>query len=157
MATYEITSIGTIYTPFEQKVGVPVQAKMGGSIEGYIEMKDPFVEGLKDLEGFSHAHLIYVFNRHNDYKMIVRPYMDETLRGVYATRCPKRPNQIGLSLVELVEIKGSRVSFKGVDMLNGTPLMDIKPYYHDFDHRENSSAGWLDKVKKRRVVADDRF
>ncbi len=157
MSTFEITSIGTIHTPFEEKVGVPIQAKNGIEIEGHIELKEEFVEGLKDLEGFSHAHLIYIFNRHNDYKMIVRPYMDNTPRGLFATRGPKRPNQIGMSLVDIVRVEGNKVFFKGVDILNGTPLMDIKPYYHDFDHRPDSKAGWLDNVKERRLVADDRF
>lgn len=154
---FEINAIGTIYTDFDEKVGVPIQAKVGHDFEAYLELKDEFEEGLSDLDGFSHVHLIYRFDRHHDYAMKVRPYMDEVDRGVFATRSPKRPNQIGMSLVEIKKVEGKRVYFKGVDILNNTPLLDIKPYYHDFDCRENARAGWLDLVKNRRTLADDRF
>lgn len=157
MKYLELKPIGIIKTQFEDKVGVPIQPKNGENYIGHIELNKEYVQGLKDLDGFSHIHLLYHLNRHEDYSLIVKPYMDDTPRGLFATRAPKRPNQIGLSLVEIVEIKENIITFKGVDMLNNTPLFDIKPYYHDFDSRENSKSGWLDNVKNRRKVADDRF
>ena len=157
MSFFELKPIGIIKTQFEEKVGVPIQAKNGEDYIGHIEVNNEYVQGLKDLDGFSHIHLLYHLNRHDDYSLLVKPYMDDTSRGLFATRAPKRPNQIGLSLVEIIKIEDNVITFKGVDMLNNTPLLDIKPYYHEFDSRENSKAGWLDKVKNKRTVADNRF
>lgn len=149
--------IGIIKTKFDKKEGIPIQARFGEDYQGIVELNPIYVEGLKDLDGFSHLHLIYNFHRHNDFSLIVKPYMDEVERGLFATRAPKRPNGIGLSLVELIKIEGNKIYFKGVDMLDGTPLLDIKPYYRDIDYRDNIRSGWLDKVKDRRTISDDRF
>ncbi len=152
-----IKPIGVIKTSFEEKVGVPIQAKVGEDHVGHIELEERFVDGLKDLDGFSHAHLIYHFNQHTEFSLVVKPYMDDTPRGLFSTRAPKRPNFIGLSLVEILSVDKNIVTFRGVDMLNDTPLIDIKPYYHDFDSRTDSKAGWLDNVKNKREISDDRF
>lgn len=148
MQEIRLKPIGIIKTPFKEKTGVPIQAKVGEDFLGTIEVYEEFAEGLKDLEGFSHIHILYHFHRHTNYSLVVKPYMDEVSRGLFSTRAPKRPNPIGLSLVKIVEIKGCIIKFQGVDILNETPLLDIKPYYHDFDSRNNAKAGWLDKVKK---------
>ncbi len=153
----KLKPIGIIKTQFEEKVGVPIQPINGEEHTGHIELNAKYTQGLQDLNEFSHIHLLYHFNRHEDYSLLVKPYMDDTPRGIFATRAPKRPSQIGLSLVEIVKIEKNIITFKGVDILNNTPLLDIKPYYHDFDSRENSKAGWLDRAKNRRKVADDRF
>lgn len=152
-----LTPIGIIKTPFKEKSGVPIQAKVGESIEGYIEIAQEYVDGLADLNEFSHIHIIFHFNQHNSYKLSVTPYMDHVPRGLFSTRAPTRPNPIGLSLVELVSIEKNIIRFKGVDMLDNTPVLDIKPYFADFDSRQNTRSGWLDRVKKRRTISDDRF
>ena len=157
MNKLELKYIGIIKTPFEEKAGVPIQAKVGEEFCGQIILNEEYIDGLKDLDGFSHIHLIFHFNRHDNHSLTVTPYMDDTPRGLFATRAPKRPNPIGLSLVEIIDIKDNIINFRGVDILNNTPLLDIKPYYHDFDSRENAKAGWLDRVKKRRKISDDRF
>lgn len=157
MSDLSLKYIGLINTSFEKKAGVPIQAMAGEEHTGTITLYPEYLDGLKDLDGFSHIHLLYHFNRHNNYSLIVKPYMDDNLRGLFATRAPKRPNPIGLSLVEIIKIDNNVITFKGVDILNNTPLLDIKPYYHDFDSREHSKSGWLDKVKNRRIISDDRF
>ncbi len=157
MDDFTIKPIGIIKTEFEKKSGIPIQAKVGENFIGKIELKKEFSEGLKDLDSFTHIHLIYLFDRHSDYSLTVKPYMDDNPRGLFATRAPKRPNNLGLSLVEIINVKDNIITFKGVDMLNNTPLIDIKPYYHEFDSRENSKAGWLDKVTNKREISDDRF
>ncbi len=152
-----IIPIGAIKTEFEEKTGVPIQSSFGKDRIGKIELKEEYVEGLKDLNEMSHVFLIYHFDRHHDYKMIVKPYMDETPRGLFATRAPKRPNGIGLSLVEIVSIENNIITFKGVDMLNNTPLLDIKPFVPDIDFAENARSGWYEKVKNKTRLSDDRF
>ncbi len=153
----KFNSIGTIYTDFLEKAGVPIQATFGKSHEGRIIIKEEFKDGLKDLNEISHVFLIYHFNQHKDYQMIVKPYMDETPRGLFSTRAPKRPNGIGLSLVEILKIEDNIIYFKGVDMLNETPLLDIKPFIHDIDFAENSKSGWYEKVKDKPRLSDNRF
>lgn len=149
--------IGTIYTDFLEKAGIPIQATFGKNYQAKIILKKEFQEGLKDLSEISHVFLLYHFNQHQDYKMIVKPYMDETPRGLFATRAPKRPNGIGLSLVEILKIEENIIYFKGVDMLNETPLLDIKPFIHDIDYAENSRSGWYEKVKDKPRLSDSRF
>ncbi|CAG0909519.1 unnamed protein product, partial [Cyprideis torosa] len=145
MCDLVLQPIGVIKTPFDTKAGMPIQAKFGDQARGSIELREEYVEGLKDLAGFSHAHLLYHFHQHEDFSLIVTPYMDTSPRGLFATRAPKRPNPIGLSLVEILEIEGNRIYFSGVDMLNNTPLLDIKPYYHEIDSRQGAKCGWLDE------------
>ena len=137
--------IGFIHTPFKEPKGVPIQPVAGKDIEGKIEILPDYVEGLKDLEGFSHIILIYHLHLSKKASLLVKPYMDEKLRGVFATRAPSRPNPIGLSIVRLVKIKGNMIYIKDVDIVDGTPLLDIKPYVPEFDLREVNRIGWLEK------------
>jgi tRNA-Thr(GGU) m(6)t(6)A37 methyltransferase TsaA len=153
----EMNPIGIIHTEFTKKAGIPIQSFGGMDYKGTIELKPEFTEGLKDIDGFSHLHLLYFFDQHNSYDMLVTPYMDTVKRGLFATRAPKRPNGIGLSLVELVSVEKNIIHFRGVDMLDKTPLLDIKPYFTDFDSRVDARCGWLDTVKKRNIISDDRF
>ena len=137
--------IGFIHTPFKEPKGVPIQPVAGKDIEGKVEILPDYVEGLKDLEGFSHIILIYHLHLSKKASLLVKPYMDEKLRGVFATRAPSRPNPIGLSIVRLVKIKGNMIYIKDVDIVDGTPLLDIKPYVPEFDLREVNKIGWLEK------------
>ena len=137
--------IGFIHTPFKEPKGVPIQPVAGKDIEGKVEILPDYVEGLKDLEGFSHIILIYHLHLSKKASLLVKPYMDEKLRGVFATRAPSRPNPIGLSIVRLVKIKGNMIYIKDVDIVDGTPLLDIKPYVPEFDLREVNRIGWLEK------------
>lgn len=115
------------------------------------------IEGLRDLEGFDRLWLIYQFDRASEVQLVVRPYLDTTVRGVFATRSPARPNHIGISMVRLLTVEGSRLHVADVDMLDGTPLLDIKPYVPAFDSFEQSRAGWLNGKSASEVVADGRF
>jgi tRNA (adenine37-N6)-methyltransferase len=153
------TPIGIIHTPFTEPQGVPVQAQGGKRIKGSVEVYEQFAAGLKDLDGFSHIMLLYHFHLNPDYSLEVRPFLDEEPRGLFATRAPKRPNPVGISVVRLIEIKGNILLIEDVDMVDGTPLLDIKPYVPAFDVRENVKTGWLegkgDLIFKTR--ADTRF
>lgn len=153
------TPIGIVHTPFAEPEGVPVQAQGGKNIKGSVEVYEQFAAGLKDLEGFSHIMLLYHFHLSDGYSLEVRPFLDEEPHGLFATRAPRRPNPIGISVVRLLEIKGNMLVIEDVDMVDGTPLLDIKPYVPAFEHRENVKAGWLegkgDLIFKTR--ADGRF
>jgi tRNA (adenine37-N6)-methyltransferase len=154
----QFTPVGIIHTPFTEPEGVPVQAQ-GGKNKGSIEVYEQFAAGLKDLNGFSHIMLLYHFHLSSGYSLEVKPFLDEEPRGLFATRAPKRPNPIGISVVRLIEIKGNKLLIEDVDMVDGTPLLDIKPYVPAFDVRENVKTGWLegkgDLIYKAR--ADGRF
>jgi len=141
----EITfsSIGVIKSPYTEKVGVPIQPAAGKGIKGTIEIFKEFKDGLKDLDGFSHIILIYYLHRSEKYKLLVKPFLDDQVRGVFATRAPNRPNAIGISVVRLLEIKGNLLTIENVDIMDGTPLLDIKPYIREFDCFETESNGWI--------------
>jgi tRNA-Thr(GGU) m(6)t(6)A37 methyltransferase TsaA len=151
--------IGIIRTPFKSKEGVPIQPVYGKGVKGYVEVFPEYVEGLKDLEGFSHLILVYHFHLSNGYKLLVKPYLDENLRGVFSTRAPRRPNPIGISIVRLIERVGSTLHISDVDMVDGTPLLDIKPYIPDFDNRTDVKIGWLERGlrESKRKISDGRF
>jgi len=146
--------IGRVYTPFKRPEGMPIQPAGAIGVEGRIEVEPEFEEGLKDLDGFSHIVLLYHFHKSEGYKLIVKPYMDETLRGVFATRAPKRPNSIGFSIVKLIKVEKNIVYIENVDMLNGTPLLDIKPFVPKFDLFDVKKTGWLestdDEVRRKK-------
>jgi tRNA-Thr(GGU) m(6)t(6)A37 methyltransferase TsaA len=128
--------------------GTPIQPPGAKNVKGSIEVFPEFCEGLLDLDGFSHIILLYHFHKVKESKLTVKPYMDKSSRGVFSTRIPGRPNPIGLSIVKLLEIKDCTVSIEEVDILDGTPLLDIKPYVPEFDQREATRIGWLsDKAK----------
>ena len=148
--------IGVIRTPFKSPVGVPIQPPAGRGVRGVVEVFPEYVEGLKDLEGFSYIILIYHFHLVKRYSLRVTPYMDSEARGVFATRAPARPNPIGMSIVKLVKIEGNKLYIEDVDIVDGTPLLDIKPYVPEFDYRPNARIGWLEKrVKKLKNTRDD--
>ena len=151
--------IGIIHTPFKEVENMPIQPSGAAEICGTVELFPEFAEGLKDLDGFSHLILLYHFHESRGYKLIVTPFLDSEPRGVFATRAPKRPNPIGLSIVRLVRIQGSTLDIENVDILDGTPLLDIKPYVPEFDHQEDCRIGWLEQVQRmvKTKRSDDRF
>lgn len=157
-----LRQIATINSPFASLENMPVQPKGAKDTTATIEFKDEFKEGLKDLDGFSHAYLIYYFHKVDSHKLSVVPFNDktETPRGVFATRTPMHPNSIGLSVVEILHVKDNIVTIKGVDILNGTPLLDIKPYIENFDCIEcETSSGWMKSTLKEVETkrSDSRF
>ena len=152
-------SIGIIHTPFRDLSGMPIQPSAAEGIEGKVILDPALQEGLQDLEGFSHIILLYYFHQAGDPKLLVKPYLDDEQRGLFATRAPRRPNGIGFSIVKLLEIQGNILTVANVDILDGTPLLDIKPYIPYFDHPEADRVGWLEKSKGKvgGKLSDDRF
>ena len=151
--------IGIIHSPFNNIKGMPIQPAGARGVAGTIEIKQKYVDGLKDIEGFSHIILIYHFHLSEGYSLEVKPFMDDNLHGIFATRAPRRPNPIGISIVRLVKVEGCILHIEDVDIVDGTPLLDIKPYVPEFDIHETQKIGWLsEKVKKvHEVKADERF
>lgn len=151
--------IGTIHTPFTELSGMPIQPTSENSAKGYIDIHPEFVEGLKDLEGFSHIYLIYHLHEVTKSKLTVTPFLDTEQHGVFATRAPSRPNPIGLSLVKLISIDQARIHVEQIDVLDGTPLLDLKPFIPTFEPFEDIRTGWLDNANKtvQNARADRRF
>lgn len=148
--------IGIVHSPFKEAIGVPIQPKAAKGIKGTIEVFAEFADGLADLDGFSHIILICHFHLAQNYKLKVIPYMDDQQRGVFATRAPSRPNPIGISVVRLNRIVNNILYIQDVDIIDDTPLLDIKPYVPDFDSVENIKIGWLEKrVHKLSTSKDD--
>ncbi|HEY72214.1 MAG: tRNA (N6-threonylcarbamoyladenosine(37)-N6)-methyltransferase TrmO [Chloroflexi bacterium] len=141
-AEFTVRPIGLIHTPFADSPGMPIQAARSEAV-GRVEVYAEYVPGLADLNGFSHVILVYWFHRAGDFSLAVRPFLDDRSHGLFATRYPTRPNPIGLSVVELVAVEGGALHVRGVDMLDETPLLDIKPFVAAFDHREDVRVGWL--------------
>ena len=140
--------IGTVHSPYKEKVEAPIQPKYSKE-EGQIEIYPEFADGLKDLEGFSHIWVLFVFHKSDGYGLHVKPYLDEKARGVFACRAPRRPNPIGMSLMKLESINENILNVRGLDMLDGSPVLDIKPYVGDFDEFSDVKIGWLeDEIKK---------
>ncbi|MDR3653747.1 MAG: tRNA (N6-threonylcarbamoyladenosine(37)-N6)-methyltransferase TrmO [Paludibacter sp.] len=155
-----IKPIGIIHTPHTDVKNMPIQPIAADGVKGYIELLPEFAAGLKDLEGFSHITLIYHFHKITGYELTVVPFMDIETHGIFATKAPKRPNAIGISTVKLIGIEGNVVQIEQVDMLDGTPLIDIKPFYPRYDNRENVKIGWLEKNKNlplEKLRSDERF
>jgi len=148
--------IGIIYSPFKEPKGTPIQPAGAKGVKGRVEVLPEYAEGLKDIEGFSHIILIYHFHRVKGYKLRVKPFMDDNFHGVFATRAPARPNPIGISVVRLLKVEGNILYVEDLDILDGTPLLDIKPYVPEFDKREGIKIGWLEKnVHKLSQSRDD--
>jgi tRNA-Thr(GGU) m(6)t(6)A37 methyltransferase TsaA len=141
--------IGVIRSEHRAPEQTPIQPVCAPGHAGRVEVFDEFAEGLDDLEGFSHIYLVYVFDRARPAPLKVVPYLDDVPRGVFATRSPSRPNPIGLSLVRLVERRGAVLLVEDVDILDGTPLLDIKPFVARFDARPDTRAGWTEAVDER--------
>jgi len=148
--------IGVVHSPFKEPKGAPIQASASVGIKGTVELKAEYAEGLKDIEGFSHIILLYHFNLLKGFSLAVKPFLDDNLHGVFATRSPCRPNAIGLSTVRLIRIENNTLHVEDVDIIDGTPLLDIKPYVPKFDYRRTNRIGWFKgKISKVKETKDD--
>jgi len=138
---------------------MPIQPTGAIGVAGTVEISPDFIEGLKDLDGFSHIMLIYHFHLSEGYELSVKPFVDDKLRGVFATRAPKRPNPVGISVVKLIKVEGNLLYIENVDIIDGTPLLDIKPYISEVDAHEVEKTGWLSgkAEKMHSMKADERF
>jgi tRNA-Thr(GGU) m(6)t(6)A37 methyltransferase TsaA len=138
---------------------MPIQPSGARDVKGSVEVDAVYAAGLKDIEFFSHIILIYVFHKSEGFQLQVKPFLDDAVHGVFSTRAPRRPNPLGISVVKLLGRDGNLLMVKGVDMLDGTPLIDIKPYVPEFDVFQVSSAGWLEKKQHfaKTQKADNRF
>ena len=157
--TINYTPIGIIRSPFKEAQGTPIQSVAARDTEGSVEVFEEFCRGLEDLRGFSHIILLYDFHLAKTPSLIVKPFMDDHPHGVFATRSPNRPNPIGITIVKLVRIEENILYIQDLDILDGTPLLDIKPYVPGFDVREAVQIGWLEKniEKLPRSRDDGRF
>lgn len=144
--TVSYSPIGVIHSEHTTARETPIQPAYAKGCKGQAEIFPEFVSGLQDLDGFSHIYLIYHLDRAGSLKLMVKPFMEDVERGVFATRAPCRPNSIGLSVVELVRLEGNVLHLDGMDILDGTPLLDIKPYTAIFDHIKTMRNGWQDGV-----------
>ncbi len=145
MDKIELTPIGIIRSPYKEQKDMPIQGRFRDDVEGWIELMEEYVPGLKDLDGFSHAILIYYFHHSDVEHLEGRPFLEQESHGIFAIRSSHRPNHLGFSIVKIQRIEGHRLYFTEVDMLDGTPVLDIKPYVKHFDSRDDVRSGWLDK------------
>jgi len=150
------TPIGTILTPFQEPRGTPIQPRAARGVAGTVALLPEYAAGLQDLEGFSHIFLIYHFHLSKAFSLKVKPFLNDEKRGVFATRAPARPNPIGVSLVRLAKVTGDNLQVLDVDMVNGTPLLDIKPFVPEFDVGPQARVGGLEQhLEKLRTTRDD--
>ena len=154
---YEVEPIGVIRSPFAEPAGTPIQPVYAEGFEGTVEVFEPWRDALADLDGFERVWLLYWCDRAVGWQPRVVPYRDDVSRGLFATRAPGRPNPIGLSCVRLLSVEGSVLRIGEVDILDGTPLLDIKPYVPAFDSFPNARSGWFERSDTTRKTADDRF
>jgi tRNA-Thr(GGU) m(6)t(6)A37 methyltransferase TsaA len=145
---YTMQPIGVIHTPYQKGSDAPIQSALSKTT-GRVVVYPQYIEGLQDLEGFSHVYLFYVFHCSSGYSLKVKPFLDDNLRGLFATRYPCRPNPIGISIVRLISLNENGLEFEGADMLDETPLLDIKPYVPDFDAFIDVSTGWYESRSTR--------
>jgi len=151
--------IGVIHTPFKTRKDMPIQPSGGRGFEGLVVLRPELAEALSDVDGFSHVYLIYHMHKSRGYSPKVVPFLDTEKRGLFATRAPRRPNPIGISVVRIKSVEKNRIHFRDVDMLDGTPLLDIKPCVGEFDSRQKMRIGWLrgKSRRARRHRSDDRL
>ena len=151
--------IGVIHSPFKEPIGVPIQPTAAKGVRGTVELEPEYVDGLKDIEDFSHIILIFHLHLSKGYSLEVKPFMDDHLHGLFTTRAPRRPNPIGISVVRLLKGEGRVLHVEGVDMVDGTPLLDIKPYVPGLDDRKAERVNWVsEKVDQMHITnADERF
>lgn len=151
--------IGIIYSPFKVIEGVPVQPAGAEGIGGRVKVYSKYADGLLDLDRFSHIILVYHFHLSKGYSLKVVPFLHDTEQGIFATRAPKRPNHIGISVVRIDKIEGNSIDVTNIDIVDGTPLLDIKPYVSIFDNVKDEKNGWLsDKLSNMNEIrSDDRF
>lgn len=136
--------IGIIHTPFKDPHDAPIQPAFAKEAEGTVDIYPEYAEGLADLDGFSHIILLYHLHLSSGFSMKVKPFLDDRLRGLFATRAPARPNPIGISVVRFLKVEGAKLHVRNADMLDGTPLLDIKPYVPAFEEQRNVKIGWLE-------------
>jgi tRNA-Thr(GGU) m(6)t(6)A37 methyltransferase TsaA len=146
--------IGKICSPYKESSNIPIQGTFNSEMDAYVELEEKYVDGLKDLDGFSHAIILYYFHRSQREDIVGRPFLEQNEHGIFSIRSPHRPNHIGLSVVKIKKIKTNRLYFTEVDMLDQTPVLDIKPYVKYFDSRDNVKCGWLDKHFRDGKVPD---
>lgn len=151
--------IGIVHSPFKEPKGTPVQPIAALDVEGVIEIYPEYIPGLKDIEGFSHLILLYHLHLAKDSGLVVKPFLGDELHGIFATRSPGRPNSIGLSIVRLDKVQGSKLFVRDLDIVDSTPLLDIKPYVAKFDVRQEVRSGWFEENmhKLSKVKDDGRF
>ena len=147
--------IGKICSPYKESTDIPIQGTFKSDVEAWIELKDKYAGGLKDLDEFSHAIILYYFHKSQREEIEGRPFLEQDKHGIFAIRSPHRPNHIGLSVVKIKEIETNKMYFTEVDVLDGTPVLDIKPYVKYFDSRDNVKSGWLDKHFKDGNIPDE--
>jgi tRNA-Thr(GGU) m(6)t(6)A37 methyltransferase TsaA len=140
-----VKPIGVIHSPYKEARDIPIQGIFKSDVEARAELQDKYINGLKDLDGFSHAILIYYFHKSRKETIEGSPFLEQDKHGIFAIRSPHRPNHIGLSIVKLKRIEGNEIHFTQVDMLDSSPLLDIKPYVRYFDSRDDVVCGWLEK------------
>jgi tRNA-Thr(GGU) m(6)t(6)A37 methyltransferase TsaA len=159
MSVSRCVSIGIIHSPFPGPSDTPIQPTGAVGVEGTIEIEPELAPGLEDLEGFSHLILLYHFHLCQGFSLTVAPFLDDKSHGVFATRAPRRPNPIGLSVVRLLRREGSTLWVSDLDIVDGTPLLDIKPYVPEFDAPQTTRIGWLEGKTHlaRGFRSDDRF
>jgi len=146
--------IGIIHSPYKTTTDIPIQVRFKDDVEGFVELKKNYVEGLKDLDKFSHAILLYYLHKSDKENIEGKPYLEDKKHGIFAIRSPHRPNHIGLSIVKIKNIKENKLYFTRVDMIDGTPLLDIKPFVNYFDNQEDVVSGWLDKHFKNGKIPE---
>ena len=155
----EYQPIGIIHTPFTEPDGMPIQPAGAAGVAGRVEVFAQYREGLRDLDGFSHIILLYHFHRSRGFTLRVVPFLDTRPRGVFATRAPRRPNSVGLSVVRLRRVEDGVLHVENVDILDGTPLIDIKPYVPEFEGQAEVRTGWLAEARGKAAQhkSDRRF
>jgi len=146
--------IGIIHSPYKENRDIPIQGTFNDKIEAWLELKGEYVNGLKDLDTFSHAIIIYYFHRSHREEIEGRPFLEQNKHGIFAIRGPHRPNHIGFSIIKIERIRANKVYFTEVDVLDETPLLDIKPFVKYFDSRDNVISGWLDKHFRNGNIPD---
>lgn len=140
----KLEPIGIIHSPYHKKEDIPIQGVFGPEGVGTIEVFDEYAEGLTDVEGFSHLLIIYSFHKSRGFSLLGKPFLEDKLHGIFAIRSPHRPNHLGVSVVRLLERDGNTLKVGEIDVFDGTPLLDIKPYVPKFDQRKNVKIGWLE-------------
>ena len=154
MNKIKMNPIGIIHSPYKESKDIPIQGRFKSNVEAWIELKDNYIKGLKDLKEFSHAILLYYFHKSDKENIIGKPFLEDDVHGIFAIRSPNRPNHIGFSVVKIMCIKENKMYFTQVDMIDGTPVLDIKPYVKYFDCPEDVISGWLDKHFKNDKIPD---
>jgi tRNA-Thr(GGU) m(6)t(6)A37 methyltransferase TsaA len=157
MSQITMHPIGVIHSPYKEVKDIPIQGTFNDKTEAWVELKEKYVNGLKDLDKFSHAILIYCFHKSQKEEIEGKPFLESNKHGIFAIRSPHRPNHLGFSIVRIKRINGNKLYFTEVDVLDGTPVLDIKPYVKYFDTRTNVVSGWLDRHFKNGAIPSEKL